>query len=84
MADINYESMVAEIIKPLVTHPEDVVTTSTTNGVDVLVKVTVHMDDLGRVIGKKGRLAFAIRTIAKAAAVRQKQNLDIEFTSNEN
>lgn len=83
MAEINYESMVAELIKPLVTHPEDVKTTSLIDGNKVLVKALVNQDDLGRVIGKKGRVASAIRTIAHAAAIRQKQELDIEFSANE-
>lgn len=84
MAELNYESLVAELIKPLVTHPEDVKTTSSNDGDKVTVQALVHPDDLGRVIGKKGRVASAIRTIAHAAAIRQKQNLDIEFSANEN
>lgn len=83
MAEVNYESLVAELIKPLVTHPEDVKTTSSVNGDKVLVKALVNQNDLGRVIGKKGRVASAIRTIAHAAAIRQKQELDIEFSANE-
>lgn len=83
MAELNYESLVAELIKPLVTHPEDVKTTCSIEGDKVVVKALVHTDDLGRVIGKKGRVASAIRTIAHAAAIRQKQNLDIEFSGNE-
>ncbi len=83
MAEINYDSLVAELIKPLVTHPEDVKTTSSIDGDKVLVKALVNQDDLGRVIGKKGRVASAIRTIAHAAAIRQKQDLEIEFSSEE-
>lgn len=83
MAEVNYESLVAELIKPLVTHPKDVKTTSSVNGDKVLVKALVNQNDLGRVIGKKGRVASAIRTIAHAAAIRQKQELDIEFSANE-
>lgn len=84
MAELNYESLVRELIKPLVTHPSVVQTIMTTNGNDVLVKASVHPDDLGRVIGKKGRVASAIRTIAHAAAIRHNVNLEIEFDSNEN
>ena len=47
------------------------------------MKALVHQDDLGRVIGKKGRVASAIRTIAHAAAIRQKQSLEIEFDAKE-
>lgn len=79
MGEINYESLVAGLIKPLVTHPEDVRTTATIEDNKVLVKVEVNEDDLGRVIGKRGRVAGAIRTLAHAAAVRCKQIIDIEF-----
>ena len=72
MAELNYESLVAQLIKPLVTHPDEVCTTS-----------FIDEDDLGRVIGKKGRVASAIRTIAHAAAIRQKQSLEIEFDAKE-
>lgn len=84
MALLNYESLVAEIIKPLVTHPEDVETSSIVDGDKIVVKALVNCEDLGRVIGKKGRVASAIRTIAYAAAIRQKQSLDIEFDAKEN
>ena len=83
MAELNYESLVAELIKPLVTHPDEVVTTSSTDNDKIVVKAFVHTDDLGRVIGKKGRVASAIRTIAHAAAIRQKQTLEIEFDTKE-
>ena len=83
MAELNYESLVAQLIKPLVTHPDEVCTTSFVEGEKVLVKALVHQDDLGRVIGKKGRVASAIRAIAHAAAIRQKQSLEIEFDAKE-
>lgn len=83
MAELNYESLVAELIKPLVTHPEDVKTKLSEDADKITVYAMVNSDDLGRVIGKKGRVASAIRTIAHAAAIRQKQNLDIEFSANE-
>lgn len=84
MAEVNYESLVAELIKPLVTHPSDVLTTSSIDNQTIKVQVVVHQDDLGRVIGKKGRVASAIRTLARAVAVRQKDNLEIDFSSKEN
>lgn len=82
MGEINYANLVVELIKPLVTHPLDVEAT-VESATDELVKVTayVHAEDLGRVIGKKGRVAGAIRTIAHAAAIRFKQSIEIEFTS---
>ncbi len=81
MSEINYELLVSELIKPLTTHPEDVVATVKASNNTYNVTVKVHADDLGRVIGKKGRVANAIRTIAHAAAMRNKENLEIEFTA---
>ena len=47
------------------------------------LKVLVHKEDIGRVIGKKGRVASSIRTLAYAAAMRQKQSINIEFEDHE-
>ncbi len=80
MGAINYELLVSELIKPLTTHPEEVVVlTISETGNNIKVKVNVHPDDLGRVIGKKGRVANAIRTIGHAAAMRHNEYLEIEL-----
>ena len=68
MAELNYESLVAELVKPLVTHPEDVKTSCTIDGDKILVKALVNPDDLGRVIGKKGKIANSIKTLIQAKA----------------
>lgn len=82
MGSVNYELLVSELIKPLATHPEDVVvTTADEKGDAITLKVSVHPDDLGRIIGRKGRVANAIRTIAYTAAIREKKHLDIDFLS---
>lgn len=84
MAEINYEVLVSELIKPLVTHPESVnVTTQSVEGNKTSVKVLVHNDDLGRVIGKKGRVASAIRTLVHAAAMRNNEIIYVEFAGEE-
>jgi predicted RNA-binding protein YlqC (UPF0109 family) len=46
---------------------------------DLVYEITVAEDDLGRVIGKGGRVANAIRTIAKAAAVRIERRVIVEI-----
>lgn len=45
----------------------------------VRLEVRVGPDDMGRVIGKRGRVANAIRTVVRAAAVRDEVDVDIEF-----
>ena len=58
------------LVKALVEDPEAVKVEELEEDGDLVYEITVAEDDLGRVIGKRGRVANAIRTIAKAAAVR--------------
>jgi predicted RNA-binding protein YlqC (UPF0109 family) len=58
------------LVKALVEEPEKVVIEELEEDGDLVYEITVADGDLGRVIGKGGRVANAIRTIAKAAAVR--------------
>ena len=58
------------LVKALVEDPAAVVVEELEEDGDLVYEITVAEDDLGRVIGKGGRIANAIRTIAKAAAVR--------------
>jgi predicted RNA-binding protein YlqC (UPF0109 family) len=58
------------LVRALVEDPEAVEVEELEEDGDLVYEVTVAEDDLGRVIGKGGRVANAIRTIAKAAAVR--------------
>jgi uncharacterized protein len=58
------------LVRALVEEPEAVVVEELEEEGDLVYEITVADGDLGRVIGKGGRIANAIRTIAKAAAVR--------------
>ena len=58
------------LVKALVEEPEAVVVEELEEDGDLVYEISVADGDLGRVIGKGGRIANAIRTIAKAAAVR--------------
>ena len=81
MAEINYENLVKELVKPLVSRPEEVIVkVETINDREISVEVLVDPIDLGRVIGKHERVASAIRTLAHAAATRNDQSVTIEFT----
>lgn len=65
------------LVKGIVDHPEDAtVTQRSTNRVDLL-EIHVHPDDLGRVIGRKGRTAKALRTVVKALADGKKIRVDV-------
>jgi len=77
-----YENLVRNLFLPLVMHPDDLVvkTLSDQDGITTL-QVLVHADDLGRVIGKGGRVANAVRTIAYAGAARRGRKVRIDIDS---
>ena len=73
------KELVAYIAKSLVDHPEEVKTAQTEEDDNITVELTVAKDDLGKVIGKQGRTAKAIRSILAAAAGKEnkRSRLDI-------
>ena len=60
--------LVEVIAKALVENPDQVVVTETDRGDDILVELSVAPADMGKVIGRKGRIAKAIRDVVKAAS----------------
>jgi uncharacterized protein len=73
------KELVAFIAQSLVDHPEQVKTADTEEDGNITVELTVAQDDLGKVIGKQGRTARAIRSLLAAAAGKEnkRSRLDI-------
>ncbi len=67
------------LVRALVEDPEAVVVEELEEDGDLVYEITVAEGDLGRVIGKGGRVANAIRTIAKAAAVRLDRRVIVDI-----
>lgn len=68
------------IIKSLVDNPDEVVIEETTNAKSVTCyEVKVAKDDMGKVIGKQGRMAKAIRSVIKAISVHEHKRVTVEF-----
>ncbi len=68
------------IVSHLVDHPDGVqVQERVSNGDEVVLEVRVAPDDTGRIIGRQGRIAKAIRTVVKAAAVRDGRRVTIDI-----
>jgi predicted RNA-binding protein YlqC (UPF0109 family) len=67
------------LVKSLVEDPSAVVVEELEEDGDLVYEISVAEDDLGRVIGKGGRIANAIRTIAKAAAVRLDRRVIVDI-----
>ncbi|MBO5005224.1 MAG: KH domain-containing protein [Clostridia bacterium] len=67
------------IVKNLVNNPDSVQITENTTDYSIELKVKVDKVDMGKVIGKQGRIAKAIRTVIKSLAATEKKKVDIEF-----
>jgi hypothetical protein len=66
------------IAKSLVEHPDEVEVTQTRQGNRVRLQMSVAKDDMGRVIGKSGRVANAIRILLRVAAEREGQQVTLD------
>ena len=67
------------IARSLVDHPEQIVVDEKQDGDTVTYELRVAADDMGKVIGKQGRIAKAIRTVVKAASVGEKAKVDVDI-----
>ena len=68
MADANNEELVRYLVTALVDNPDDVRVESRQDASATVIEVHVNEDDLGKVIGRQGRIIKAIRTLTRAAA----------------
>ncbi|MBQ8160476.1 MAG: KH domain-containing protein [Clostridia bacterium] len=73
------QELLTFLAQSLVDHPEKVVVHET-DGEAIILELNVAQEDMGRVIGKQGRIAKAIRTVVKAAAPKDKY-VDVEIDS---
>lgn len=73
------KEMLEIIIKNLVANPDQVEITETEKENVINFSVKVADSDMGKVIGKQGRIAKAIRTVAKAIATKENKKVNIEF-----
>ena len=73
------KELVETIAKALVEHPEAVEVTEKESGRSILVELKVAPSDMGKVIGKQGRIAKAIRSVVKAAASRDDKKVIVDI-----
>jgi predicted RNA-binding protein YlqC (UPF0109 family) len=72
-------SVLAYLVESIVDDPDGVEVELDEGGSKTRLNVTVSPGDMGRVIGKRGRVANAIRTVVRAAAARDELDVDVEF-----
>ncbi len=73
------KDLVEVIAKALVDNPDEVVVEEVQEGKNITVNLHVAASDMGKVIGKQGRIAKAIRTVVKAATVIDNKRVDVEI-----
>lgn len=67
------------IAKSLVDNPDEVVVTEKETEKGLVLELKVAPSDMGKVIGKQGRIAKAIRSVVKAAASRENKQVSVEI-----
>lgn len=71
--------LVELIAKALVDNPEEVEVNEIEGTQSVIIELKVAEEDMGKIIGKQGRIAKAIRTVVKAAAIKENKRVVVEI-----
>lgn len=75
------KDLVVQITKALVDHPEDVRVARMERNNHMLLEITVNPEDVGKIIGKQGRIIKALRTVVKACAIRDNRKITVELSN---
>lgn len=75
------EELVSVIARALVDHPEEVRVEVVDKEQVIVYELYVHPDDVGKVIGKQGRIAKALRTVVTSAAVKIPKRIVVDIVS---
>ncbi|MCD8222431.1 MAG: KH domain-containing protein [Clostridiales bacterium] len=73
------KELVEVIAKALVDNPEEVVVNETEKDGEIQIELKVAPSDMGKVIGKQGRIAKAIRSVVKAAASKEEKKVIVDI-----
>lgn len=73
------KELVEVIAKSLVDYPDEVVVTETETDKSIVLELRVAQSDMGKVIGKQGRIAKAIRSVVKAAASKEDKKVTVDI-----
>jgi predicted RNA-binding protein YlqC (UPF0109 family) len=79
MEAFSMKQLLEVLAKSLVDKPEMVVVNEVAHEHTVVLELSVAHEDMGKVIGKQGRIAKAIRTVVKAAAVKENKKVVVEI-----
>ncbi|SEB45333.1 KH domain-containing protein [Paenibacillus sp. GP183] len=75
------KDLITVIAKALVDHPEEVRVNVVEKDDRIEYRLSVHPEDVGKVIGKQGRIAKSLRTVITSAAVKETKRVTVEIVS---
>ncbi|MCC3376264.1 KH domain-containing protein [Cohnella sp. REN36] len=75
------EQLIRVIARALVDHPEDVQIQVREDARGLVYELSVHPGDVGKVIGKQGRIAKALRTVVTSASVKERKRVIVDIVS---
>ena len=75
------QELIEYIARSLVTKPDEVQVTEKESDRGTVLELNVASEDMGKIIGKQGRIVKALRTVVKAAAVKQNKKVVVEIVS---
>ena len=73
------KQILLDITKAIVEDPDSVMVTEKVSGDTVVLELSVAKHDMGRVIGKEGKIAKSIRTVMRAAAARENKRVIVDI-----
>lgn len=76
---MNEQTYLESIVSPLLSHPEDLKIDRVTDEKGILLTITAHKDDMGRLIGKAGMTANSIRSIVRQYGALHQQHISVKI-----
>ncbi|MBM2820519.1 MAG: hypothetical protein HW405_279 [Candidatus Berkelbacteria bacterium] len=77
------KEFVDNVVKAIVDHPDDVKTKRSVDEMGVLIELTVHPEDMGKIIGKEGRTAKSIRTLLRVLGAKNNARVNLKIVEPE-
>ena len=71
--------LLIDIVKPIVDNPDEVVVVERTSGDMTVLELTVAKSDIGKVIGRGGKIAKSIRNVVRAAATKENKRVIVDI-----
>lgn len=73
------KNLIETIVKPLVDYPEEVVITEVEDDQSITYKLSVHKEDVGKIIGKNGRVAKSIRSVIYTSTLQSNKRIHLDI-----